>query len=115
VRTCERFFLHRLAFARAVRIVLDELNLDCEKREEITTPSVQQCAAASLTLQVPTCWDGDVRLWESGLIAECLLHTYEKRPDAEPPLSERAGRTSSEWRDRLILSTTLDRPDAGHR
>ena len=28
-------------FARAVRIILDELNLDYEKREEITTPSVQ--------------------------------------------------------------------------
>lgn len=92
-------------FARAVRIILDELNLDYEKREEITTPSVQQRAAASPTLQVPTFWDGDVRLWESGLIAEYLLHTYTKRPGAEPPLSERAWRTSDEWRDRLIFST----------
>jgi glutathione S-transferase len=57
-------------FARAVRIILDELNLDYEKREEVTTPSAQQRAAASTTLQVPTYWDGDVRLWESGLIAE---------------------------------------------
>jgi glutathione S-transferase len=92
-------------FARAVRIILDELNLDYEKREEITTPSVQQRAAASPTLQVPTYWDGDVRLWESGLIAEYLLHTYKNRPDAAPPLSERAWRTSDEWRDKLVLST----------
>ena len=92
-------------FARAIRIILDELSLDYEKREEITTPSVQQRAASSPTLQVPTFWDGDVRLWESGLIAEYLLHTYKSRPAAEPPLSERAWRTSHEWRDKLILST----------
>jgi glutathione S-transferase len=92
-------------FARAVRIILDELNLGYEKREEITTPSVQQRAAASPTLQVPVYWDGDVRLWESGLIAEYLLHSYKKRPDAEPPLSGRAWRTSDKWRDKLILST----------
>src|SRR5262245_35009484 len=92
-------------FARAVRIILDELELDYEKREEITTPSVQQRAAASPTLQVPTFWDGDVRLWESGLIAEYLMHSYKKRTDAKPPLAERVWRTSSEWRDKLILST----------
>ena len=92
-------------FARGIRIILDELGLDYEKREEITTPSVQQRAAASPTLQVPTFWDGDVRLWESGLIAEYLLHTYKERPDAEPPLCERAWRASHEWRDRLIFST----------
>jgi glutathione S-transferase len=92
-------------FARAVRIILDELGLDYEKREEVTTPSVQQRAAASPTLQVPTYWDGDVRLWESGLIAEYLLHNYKQRPAAEPPLSDRAWRMSHEWRDKLILST----------
>jgi glutathione S-transferase len=92
-------------FARAIRIILDELNLDYEKREEITTPSVEQRAAASPTLQVPTLWDGDVRLWESGLIAEYLLHTYKGRPNAAPPLAERGWRISAEWRDRLVLST----------
>ena len=92
-------------FARAVRIVLDELNLDYERREEITTPSVQQRAAATPTLQVPTYWDDDVRLWESGLIAEYLLSSCKERPQAEPPLSDRAWRTSHEWRDKLVLST----------
>jgi glutathione S-transferase len=92
-------------FARAIRIILDELNLDYERREEITTPSVEQRAAASPTLQVPTFWDGEMRLWESGLIAEYLLHTYSERPDAQPPLSARAWRASHEWRDKLILST----------
>jgi len=92
-------------FARAVRIILDELHLDYEKREEITTPSVQQRAAAAPTLQVPTFWDGDVRLWESSLIAEYLLHTYPQRPAAAPPLCERAWRPAHEWRDKLISAT----------
>lgn len=92
-------------FARAIRIILDELNLDYERREEITTPSAQQRAATSPTLQVPVYWDGDIRLWESGLIAEYLLHTYPARPAAVPPLSARAWRTSDEWRDKLVLST----------
>ena len=92
-------------FARAVRIVLDELNLDYERREEITTPSVQQRAAATPTLQVPTYWDDDIRLWESGLIAEYLLSNCKERLPAEPPLSDRVWRTSHEWRDKLVFST----------
>lgn len=92
-------------FARAIRIILDELALDYERREEITTPSVEQRAAASPTLQVPTFWDGDVRLWESDLIAEYLLHTYPQRPDAAPPLAARAWRVAAEWQDKLTLST----------
>ena len=75
-------------FARAVRIILDELNLDFERREEITTPSVQQRASASPTLQVPTYWEDDLRLWESGLIAEYLLRANIERPSADPALAE---------------------------
>jgi glutathione S-transferase len=92
-------------FARATRIILDELDLDYERREEITTPSVEQRAAASPTLQVPTLWDGEVRLWESALIAEYLLHSYKERRDAVPHLADRAWRSSDEWRDKLVLST----------
>lgn len=92
-------------FARAVRIILDELELEYEKREEITTPTVGERAAATPTLQVPTFWDGDVRLWESGLIAEYLLKTYQDRPAATPPLAENAWRAATEWQDKLIFST----------
>ncbi|WP_170529620.1 glutathione S-transferase family protein [Ruegeria arenilitoris] len=88
-------------FARAVRIVLDELSLDIERREEITTPSAQQRAQATPTLQVPTFWDGDLVLWESGTIVEYLLATYPDRPEAAPKLAPfpfgpetRSGRTS---------------------
>lgn len=92
-------------FARAVRIILDELNLAYDKREEITTPSVAERAAATPTLQVPTFWDGDVRLWQSDLIAEYLLQIYPQRPRATPPLAARSWRATHEWRDKLILST----------
>ena len=97
-------------FARAIRIILDELNVKYEKREELTTPSVAQRAAASPTLQVPTYWDGDLRLWESGLIAEYLLHTYQKRPDADPPLHTCLAHFSGMTRRTVIIN----HPDAGH-
>lgn len=92
-------------FARAVRIVLDELELDYERREEITTPSAVQRAAATPTLQVPTFWDGNITLWESGTIVEYLLATYNGRPDRAPPMAEHAYRTEEMWRDKLVFST----------
>lgn len=92
-------------FARAIRILLDELGLDYERREEITTPSLAQRAAATPTLQVPTFWDGERRLWESGVIAEYLLSSYPDRRDARPPLASRAWRSAEEWRDKLVFAT----------
>ena len=91
--------------ARAVRIVLDELGLDYERREELTTPSARQRAAATPTLQVPTFWDGDVTLWESGLIVEYLLSTYDDRPSSAPALARAAFRPEAEWRDKLVFAT----------
>ena len=92
-------------FARGIRIILDELGLDYERREEITTPSVQQRAKATPTLQVPTFWDGDITLWESTLIADYLLTTYTDRSSATPPLAESIWRRATRWQDKLILST----------
>ena len=54
-------------FSRIVRVVLDELSLEYERREEITTPTSESRAESTPTLQVPTFWDGDVHLWESEL------------------------------------------------
>jgi len=92
-------------FARAVRIVLDELGLDYERREEITTPSAEDRAAATPTLQVPTFWDDDQTLWESGTIVEYLLSTYRNRPETEPPLTMYAFRQGNEWQDKLMFAT----------
>ena len=92
-------------FARGVRVILDELGLDYERREEITSPSVEQRAKATPTLQVPTFWDGEVTLWESTLITDYLLTTYTDRPSATPPLADGIWRTSTQWQDKLLLST----------
>ena len=92
-------------FARAVRIVLDELCLDYERREEITTPAVEDRAKATPTLQVPTFWDGDIHLWESTLIIEYLLSQYDSRTAESPTLAPGIAREETYWRDRLVLST----------
>lgn len=92
-------------FARAVRITLDELGLDYERREEITTPSVEERAAATPTLQVPTLWDDGLTLWESGTIVDYLLATYTLRRADDPPLAQSAFRPDAEWHDKLVFST----------
>ena len=92
-------------FARGVRVILDELGLDYARREEITTPTVEERASATPTLQVPTLWDGETTLWESGLIANYLLSKYSKRPDANPPLATDVARPENEWADKLVLAT----------
>ncbi|MBP7586428.1 MAG: glutathione S-transferase family protein [Thermoanaerobaculia bacterium] len=90
-------------FARAVRIVLDEIGLDYERHERIVAPSAGQLAPP--TLQVPAFWDGDLKLWESGTIVEYLLSTFPQRPAVEPPLASQAFRADDLWRDKLVFST----------
>lgn len=92
-------------FARGVRIILDELGLDYERREEITTPTVEDRAAATPTLQVPTLWDDGNILWESGVIAEYLLARYAGRPAGTTPLSRYFVRPERIWDDRLVFAT----------
>lgn len=92
-------------FSRIVRIVLDELGLDYERREEITTPSADSRAASTPTLQVPTFWDGDVHLWESGLIVEYLLSNYGTCQQTTPPLAQSLSRADFYRHDRLVYTS----------
>ena len=92
-------------FSRIVRIVLDELGLDYERRVEITTPTSESRAESTPTLQVPTFWDGDIHLWESGLIAEYLLTNYDAPPDGDPPLVSALTREKHHWHDRLVSAS----------
>ena len=92
-------------FSRIVRIVLDELGLDYERREEITTPTSESRAESTPTLQVPAFWDGDVHLWESALIVEYLLTTYNATQDGNPPLAKSLTRKEFHWHDRLVASS----------
>lgn len=91
-------------FARAVRILLDELDLDYERRELPAAPTKED-DDTSPTMQVPTFWDGDIILWESGLIAEYLLATYPHRRGTNPELASGVWRPSFAWRDKLILAS----------
>lgn len=92
-------------FARGVRVLLDELELNYERREEITTPTVAERASATPTLQVPTLWDGETVLWESGLIAEYLMTEYPQRPSGDPALATSFARPASQWADRRTFAT----------
>jgi glutathione S-transferase len=92
-------------FSRIVRVVLDELGLDYERREEITTPTSEGRAKSTPTLQVPTFWDDDVHLWESGLIVEYLLANYKAPQEGDPPLARSLTRKESHWHDRLVASS----------
>lgn len=92
-------------FARGVRVVLDEIGLNYERREETTTPSAASRAEWTPALQVPTFEDGALTLWESGVIAEYLLATYPQRSGHKPPLAPSIWRPGSEWVDRLLLAS----------
>lgn len=92
-------------YARGVRILLDELGLDHERRQAISAPAAGQGEQTAPTLQVPTLWDGGVTLWESGVIAEYLLAAYKAPTGGSPPLSQRLVRPGMEIEDRLLLAT----------
>ena len=63
-------------FARAVRIVLVEKGLDFEREETVTTPSVEDRAKITPTLQVPALIDGELTIWDSAVIIDYLMTNY---------------------------------------
>jgi glutathione S-transferase len=92
-------------FARAVRIVLHELDLDYERREQSGWETAEERARSTPTLQVPTFWDGDLVLWDSELICGYLLATYPRRGEERPALAPALTRPGQDWRDGLVMAT----------
>lgn len=92
-------------FARAIRVILDELALPYEGQEPENAPTASQLGVAAPTMQVPTLRDGDLTIWESGTIAEYLLTHYTNRPLTNPPLAILPWRDSHLWHDKLLFST----------
>lgn len=92
-------------FARAIRIILHELELHYVGEQLETAPTADQLGTATPTMQVPTLRDGDMTLWESGTIAEYLLTRYAERPAIDSPLASRPWRESHLWQDKLVFST----------
>jgi len=76
------YFTTGSPFARAVRIILAEKGLPFDREETYTTPSVEERARGSPTLQVPTLLDGDLRLWDSAVILEYLMASYPNAPES---------------------------------
>lgn len=92
-------------FARAIRILLDELGLAYDGREPEGAPAACQLGKVTPTMQVPTLRDGDVILWESGLIAEYLMTCYTHRLQDGRPLAPVPWRAEHLWKDKLLFST----------
>lgn len=92
-------------FARALRVILYELQLDYVGHEPDFAPTSAQLGVETPTMQVPALRDGDIVLWESGLIAEYLLRKSSIRPDEAPRLAEDLWRAEHEWEDKLLFET----------
>ena len=101
------FFTTGSPFARAVRIVLVEKGLSFERDETYTTPSVEERAKTTPTLQVPTLIDGNMKLWDSAVILEYLMATYPNgpAPEGHKPFASEYVRPDQLWRDKLIHAT----------
>lgn len=92
-------------FARAVRVVLQELGLDYERRLQTGRETAEDRARSTPTLQVPTYWDGDRVLWDSEVICDYLLATYPRVDDRDPPLAQGLWRPDHRWEDLSVLGT----------
>ena len=92
-------------YARAIRVLLHELDLEYIGSEPKLAPQPVQLGASTPTMQVPTLRDGVVVLWESGTIAEYLFSKYPTRIEEEPQLAPAMWRPKHEWEDKLLFST----------
>lgn len=94
-------------FGRAVRIVACELGVEFEPELANIKDTPEERARHSPTLQVPTLFDGDVVLWDSGLIAEYLLKTYGQTATraGQPPICRAIARDGHYWEDQRLFAT----------
>jgi glutathione S-transferase len=101
------YFTTGSPFARAVRIVLVEKGLPFERDETYTTPSAEERAKVTPTLQVPTLVDSDVRLWDSTVILEYLMGSYPSppAPEGQQPFATEYVRADRLWQDKLVHAT----------
>jgi glutathione S-transferase len=103
------FFTTGSPFARAVRIVLVEKGLDFEREETVTTPSVEERAKITPTLQVPALIDGELTIWDSAVIIDYLMTNYPSvvAPEGMHSLAADYVRAAENWHDKLVLVTLL--------
>jgi glutathione S-transferase len=101
------YFTEGSPFARAIRIILDEIGLEWRREEALRADSAAERGRRTPALQVPVLREGALTLWDSGLIAEYLLSTYPERrtPDGLPPLAPQIARAEHYWNDKLLFAT----------
>ena len=93
-------------YARKVRIVLAEKNLQYEKDARSGLRPAQSHRELHPGLAIPVLQDGDLTLFESNLVLDYLLKTYpQSTPDApQPPLAPTMTRATHHWEDAKILA-----------
>jgi glutathione S-transferase len=94
-------------YARRVLIVLAEKGLEHEREKHMFAREFTGLSSINPCLLLPVLIDGDVHLWGSNLIIECLLKTYTGIAPgaAEPPLAIAMTRPDHHWEDARILAT----------
>ena len=94
-------------YARKVRILLEELGLAYEVEAFDGYPLPETIAQVNPNLMIPALIDGDLKLFESGLIATYLLETYRPNsaPENLPPLAAAVDRAAHRWEDAKTLAT----------
>ncbi|MGI9476039.1 MAG: glutathione S-transferase family protein [Hyphomicrobiaceae bacterium] len=100
-------FSNASPFARRVRIVLEEKQLNYDKDILDALRPVEDIRSVNPALQVPVLHDSNRTLWGSDLILEYLLETYSDSPGTDPnrPLARSITRSDQRWDDGLILTT----------
>ncbi len=94
-------------FARKVRVVLAEKELEFEGDAQGLARTPAELAPINPNLQVPVFQEGELVLFESNLILDYLLQTHPgTAPGAPaPPLAETLTRPEHHWEDAKTLAT----------
>lgn len=100
------YFTPGSPFARAIRIMLDEIGLVWTPDYANIMDRPEERAIRTPTLQVPTYFEDELVLWDSSLIAEYLLASYGQRRPIEglSPLAAAIHRVGYQWQDKALLA-----------
>lgn len=90
-------------FARRVRIVLAEKQLDHEEDIYDRVRPIEAIAPLNPALSIPVLVDGDRKLFDSTLIVSYLMETYPETGTERPPLSRSVTRPEHHWEDAQVL------------
>jgi len=95
-------------YARTVRIILSELNLDYLSDQLDKMRPVENISAVNPNLSIPVMQDRGITLFDSGVICEYLFDTYGQRYHSisgTVPLFLQMYRPENKWSDLKILAT----------